>query len=320
MAASEPLLNESPPQIQRNNLLKGYFDEQELKFRHVSADQFADVWLRYDRDGNGFIEGDEMHLFFSELLDAIVPDEIKQRMLDEEIDQLIAELRQSLDKNEDDKIDISEVWKVFDKDKSGYIEADELKDFLKELFKQSPKGNSISEDKLIEYTDNILRIFDKNKDKKLQLSEMARLVPVKENFLRKPFFKSAEKITDDDIDRVFSYYDQQRVKPETVFDILHAMHNSNTDKVIARNLVIFSTYGPNKTSYHLKDHNGYMQDEELAAFFKDLLELTQDDYDDDDLRCIKNAILTDWDANRDGKIYIDELKMMLRVQRQMSDK
>ncbi|VDL65006.1 unnamed protein product [Hymenolepis diminuta] len=101
-----------------------------------------------------------------------------------------------------------QVWKVFDKDKSGFIEADELKDFLKELFKQSPKGNSISEDKLIEYTDNILRIFDKNKDKKLQLSEMARLVPVKENFLRKPFFKSAEKITDDDIDRVFSYYDQ----------------------------------------------------------------------------------------------------------------
>lgn len=32
-----------------------------------------------------------------------------QRMLDEEIDQLIVELRQSLDKNEDDKIDISEV-------------------------------------------------------------------------------------------------------------------------------------------------------------------------------------------------------------------
>nr|CDS33670.1 calbindin 32 [Hymenolepis microstoma] len=305
MAASEPLLNESPPQVQQSNLLKEYFDEKELKFRHVSADQFADVWLRYDRDGNGFIEGDEMRLFFSELLEAILPTELKQRMLDEEMDQLIAELRQSLDKNEDDRIDISElaqllpteeefiflffrehfvqssvdfmrVWKVFDKDKSGYIEADELKDFLKELFKQSPKGNSISEDKLIEYTDNILRIFDKNKDKKLQLSEMARLVPVKENFLRKPFFKSAEKITDDDIDRVFSYYDQ--------------------------------------------DHNGYMQDEELAAFFKDLLELTQDDYDDDDLRCIKDAILTDWDANKDGKIYTDELKMMLRVQRQMSDK
>ncbi|KAL5970447.1 hypothetical protein TSMEX_001842 [Taenia solium] len=44
------------------------------------------------------------------------------------------------------------------------------------------------------------------------------------------------------------------------------------------------------------------------------------DYDDEDLRCIKDAILTDWDADRDGKIYIDELKMMLRVQRQMAEK
>lgn len=51
MAASEPLLNECAPHAQQRNLLKDFFDEKELKFRHVSAEQFADVWLRYDRDG-----------------------------------------------------------------------------------------------------------------------------------------------------------------------------------------------------------------------------------------------------------------------------
>lgn len=51
MAASDPMINESPPKVPEHNLLKEYFDEKELKFRHVSADQFADVWLRYDRDG-----------------------------------------------------------------------------------------------------------------------------------------------------------------------------------------------------------------------------------------------------------------------------
>lgn len=35
----------------QRNLLKQYFDEKELKFRHVSADQFSDVWSRYDKDG-----------------------------------------------------------------------------------------------------------------------------------------------------------------------------------------------------------------------------------------------------------------------------
>ena len=48
--------------------------------------------------------------------------------------------------------------------------------------------------------------------------------------------------------------------------------------------------------------------------------LTWQDYDDEDLNTLKNAILTDWDADKDGKIYIDELKMMFRVQRQMSEK
>lgn len=51
MAAGKALLNKCTPHPQQQNLLKDFFDEKELKFRHVSAEQFADVWLRYDRDG-----------------------------------------------------------------------------------------------------------------------------------------------------------------------------------------------------------------------------------------------------------------------------
>uniref|UniRef100_A0A2C9L537 EF-hand domain-containing protein n=1 Tax=Biomphalaria glabrata TaxID=6526 RepID=A0A2C9L537_BIOGL len=35
----------------------------------------------------------------------------------------------------------------------------------------------------------MLQLFDRNKDGKLQLSEMAKLLPVKENFLLRPIFK-----------------------------------------------------------------------------------------------------------------------------------
>ncbi|CAF4836342.1 unnamed protein product, partial [Rotaria magnacalcarata] len=55
------------------------------------------------------------------------------------------------------------VWKQFDKDCSGYIEADELKLFIKTLI-SARKGNNASEEKLIEYTDSILQIFDTNRD------------------------------------------------------------------------------------------------------------------------------------------------------------
>jgi len=47
------------------------------------------------------------------------------------------------------------VWKQFDIDCSGYIEADELKRFIKALLNKR-QGNKITEEKLIEYTDTIV--------------------------------------------------------------------------------------------------------------------------------------------------------------------
>lgn len=48
------------------------------------------------------------------------------------------------------------VWKQFDADCSGYIEADELKQFIKALLTKR-QGTNITEEKLIEYTDTIVR-------------------------------------------------------------------------------------------------------------------------------------------------------------------
>ncbi|XP_037941519.1 calbindin-32-like [Teleopsis dalmanni] len=84
---------------------------------------------------------------------------------------------------------ISLIWREYDTDNSGYIEADELKNFLRDLLKEAKKINDVSEDKLIEYTDTMLQVFDANKDGRLQLSEMAKLLPVKENFLCRQVFK-----------------------------------------------------------------------------------------------------------------------------------
>ncbi|KAG9508477.1 Calbindin-32, partial [Fragariocoptes setiger] len=101
------------------------------------------------------------------------------------------------------------IWTNYDRDSSGYIEADELKNFLDDLLKECKSG-PLHEDKIIEYTDTILQIFDANHDGKLQLSEMARLLPVKENFLNRSAFKGASKVTKDDIERVFVLYDRDQ--------------------------------------------------------------------------------------------------------------
>lgn len=49
-----------------------------------------------------------------------------------------------------------QIWREYDSDNSGYIEADELKNFLRDLLKEAKKINDVSEDKLIEYTDTMV--------------------------------------------------------------------------------------------------------------------------------------------------------------------
>lgn len=47
------------------------------------------------------------------------------------------------------------VWKQFDIDCSGYIEADELKQFIKALLNKH-QAIQVTEEKLIEYTDTMV--------------------------------------------------------------------------------------------------------------------------------------------------------------------
>ncbi|VDO72585.1 unnamed protein product [Schistosoma mattheei] len=93
------------------------------------------------------------------------------------------------------------------------------------------------------------------------------LIPVEENFLCRPIFKHAGKITAADVDRVFALYD--------------------TDK------------------------NGTIEDLELYGFLKDLLELVEEDFDESDLDYTRSMILQNWDFNNDGKISLEEMRMLL---------
>ncbi|PVD21388.1 hypothetical protein C0Q70_19561 [Pomacea canaliculata] len=109
-------------------------------------------------------------------------------------------------------VEFMKVWREYDTDHSGYIEADELKMFLHDLLKQVKKDAEVTDEQLITYADTMLQLFDRNKDGKLQLSEMAKLLPVKENFLMRPIFKGAKQLTKDDITRVFNLYDRDNNK------------------------------------------------------------------------------------------------------------
>ncbi|XP_022193256.2 calbindin-32 isoform X1 [Nilaparvata lugens] len=283
------------------NFMRQYRDPQSRELKKLSANQFMDVWSHYDKDGNGYIEGTELDGFLREFVSSANAADVGPEAVS---DAMMVELKQcfmeAYDDNQDGKIDIRElaqllpmeenflllfrfdnplessvefmkIWREYDTDGSGYIEADELKNFLRDLLKEAKRINDVTEDKLIEYTDTMLQVFDSNKDGRLQLSEMAKLLPVKENFLCRQVFKDgiegATKLTKDDIERVFSLYD--------------------------------------------RDNNGTIENEELRGFLKDLLELVKKDYDAQDLQEFEETILRGVDYNQSGKVNKKELTMIL---------
>ncbi|XP_051574817.1 calbindin isoform X2 [Myxocyprinus asiaticus] len=164
----------------------------------ISASQFLDIFHHYDNDGNGYIEGKELQNFIKELQQAR-----KQAGL--ELTDKMKAFVEKYEQNADGKIGITEAWRNYDADHSGYIEADELKNFLKDLLLRAKKP--YDEKKLEEYTLTTLKIFDSNKDGKLCLSEMARLLPDQENFLLK--FQGV-KMARKEFDKIFELYDQDR--------------------------------------------------------------------------------------------------------------
>ncbi|XP_074645406.1 calbindin-32-like isoform X2 [Tubulanus polymorphus] len=224
----------------RGNFLRQFRDSNTKQLKQVTAQQFQEVWNHYDTDGNGYIEGSELDNFLREFVSSVTSTEVGPETIS---DAALVELREAFmdafDDNQDNRIEIGElaqilpteenflllfrrdnplessvefmrVWRQFDKDNSGYIDADELKDFLKYLIKQTAPVAQPTEETIITYTDTMLQLFDQNKDGKLQLSEMSKLLPVKENFLCRPIFKNASKINSYDIDRVFSLYDRDK--------------------------------------------------------------------------------------------------------------
>nr|CAH8872274.1 unnamed protein product [Trichobilharzia regenti] len=277
------------------NFLSKFRDPQTHRFHSVTALDFLKCWQHYDKDGNGYLEGKELDGFLREFITSVVPGEIGSEIVSETaMQQLMTEVMDAYDENGDGRIDITElcqilpteetflalfqidtplsssvefmrVWKQFDTDLSGSIDANELKQFLKHLTTNSKV--ELSDEKLSEYTQTLINLFDRDGDGKLQLSEMARLLRVKENYLIKPLFKNDRGLDERTIDRIFRKYDT--------------------------------------------DGNGVLENEELMGFLKDLLEANGEEANEEGLCVMKEAILKQWDVNKDGKIGRQEINDLI---------
>ncbi|KAF4083572.1 hypothetical protein AMELA_G00143310 [Ameiurus melas] len=171
---------------------------QHLHLAEVTAAHFITVWEHFDRHGHGYIEGKELENFFRELEAGLRGTNTLAQVLPTEENFLLC-FRQFLGSS----VEFMAAWRTYDTDRSGFIESNELKNFLSDLLKKA--NRHYDDKKMNEYTQTILKMFDLNGDGKLGLSEMARLLPVQENFLLK--FQSF-KLSSEEFDDIFTFYDK----------------------------------------------------------------------------------------------------------------
>uniref|UniRef100_A0A8D0BDR0 Secretagogin n=1 Tax=Salvator merianae TaxID=96440 RepID=A0A8D0BDR0_SALMN len=202
-------------------------------FQCLDAAGFLRLWQRFDADDNGYIEGKELDNFFYHLLKSL---DSESTITEEKIQRVKEQYMSAYDVTADGRLQIQElanmilpedenflllfrretpldnsvefmrIWRQYDADSSGFISSSELRNFLQDLLQQP--GKTISKTKLQEYTDTMMKIFDKNKDGRLDLNDLARILALQENFLLQ--FKLDASSTEErkrDFEKIFAHYD-----------------------------------------------------------------------------------------------------------------
>lgn len=226
----------------KENFLRKYRDEKTQGVRTLTASEFLEVIKHYDQDGNGYIEGKELVAFLREVGCSVNATNANETVTEKVLEQFKEAFLDAYDTNSDGRISIREladllpveenfmfifqneklvenandfidIWKAIDTDKSGFIEAKEISEFLIKMF--SAKGNTTtkvvpSPAKIEEYTKILLAMYDDNGDGKLQLSEMIQLLPSNENEQLKNLIKDKTPVTDEINTQIFTSYDYSK--------------------------------------------------------------------------------------------------------------
>uniref|UniRef100_A0A672G9F3 Secretagogin n=1 Tax=Salarias fasciatus TaxID=181472 RepID=A0A672G9F3_SALFA len=195
-------------------------------FNNLDAAGFLEIWQHFDADDNGYIEGKELDEFFRHMMKRLGPQE---KVTEERVQRLKQRFMSAYDVTADGKLQIQELANMILPEDENFLlvfrreapldnSVDFMKvnsswsgtlpnpAFLKDLFQQHHK--EVSSDKLEEYTDAMMKIFDRNKDGRLDLNDLARILALDENFLLQFEMDAGSKEERKrDFEKIFDHYD-----------------------------------------------------------------------------------------------------------------
>uniref|UniRef100_A0A3Q2CM71 Secretagogin n=1 Tax=Cyprinodon variegatus TaxID=28743 RepID=A0A3Q2CM71_CYPVA len=182
-------------------------------FDKLDAAGFLEIWQHFDADDNGYIEGKELDDFFLHMMKRLGP----QKATEEKVQRLKQRFMSAYDVTADGKLQIQELANMILPEEENFLlifrreapldnSVDFMKAFLNDLFQQHHK--QVSPVKLEEYTDTMMKMFDKNKDGRLDLNDLARILALEENFLLQfRMDANSKEERKRDFEKIFDHYD-----------------------------------------------------------------------------------------------------------------
>ncbi|CAK9295797.1 unnamed protein product [Gordionus sp. m RMFG-2023] len=195
----------------------------------LTSTEFTDCWNIYDLDGNGFIEGEELKNLLNDLINRAL---IHRNLDEQESKKLLKQFLNEFDINKDGKLEIGElarilepeenflalirydlplmngydfikVWSKFSGNKD-FIPSNEVKNFVRYLLQLQNK--TVNDNKLEEYAQSLIMLYDKNMDGVLSFKEMSRIISPEENFMLK--YKEDYYLSNNVFCKIFDHYDK----------------------------------------------------------------------------------------------------------------
>ncbi|XP_035771527.1 secretagogin-like isoform X2 [Neolamprologus brichardi] len=181
----------------------------------LDAAGFLQIWQHFDINDNGYIKASELEAFFKHTLHKLGMK--KEEITEDKIRRLKEKFMPACDIGADGRLQIQELATLMLPEEENFLllfrretpldnSVEFMRGFLQDLFLQH--GKTITPKKLEEYTDTMMKMFDKNKDGRLDLNDLARILALKENFLLK--FKMDACSQEDrkrDFEKIFAHYD-----------------------------------------------------------------------------------------------------------------
>uniref|UniRef100_A0A670K999 Calbindin 2 n=1 Tax=Podarcis muralis TaxID=64176 RepID=A0A670K999_PODMU len=239
-----------------------------------------------------------------------------------------------------------DIWKHYDADGNGYIEGKELESFFQEL--ESARKGAGMESKNVNVAEKMqefMRKYDKNADGKIEMSELAQILPTEENFLlcfRQHVGSSAEFMeawrkydTDrsgyieanelkgflsDLLEKANRPYDEPKLQEytQTIVSARSSLGVGRSLVGVGRSVAQLQNrlQGMKLDSdefnaifaFYDKDGNGFIDENELDALLKDLYEKNKKEMGIQQLTNYRKSIMNLSDG---GKLYRKELEIVL---------